>query len=48
MNEDRSVLFEHGPALLGGEEYSSWLGDDEYVMTWLAGKLGVAIVEIHV
>lgn len=47
MNEDRSVLFEHGTSLLSGEEYSSWLGDDEYVMTWLAGKLGVTIVEIH-
>jgi hypothetical protein len=47
MNEDRTVLFEHGTSLLGGEEYSSWLGDDEYVMRWLAEKLSVTIVEIH-
>ena len=47
MNEDRTVLFEHGTSLLGGEEYSSWLGDDEYVMRWLAEKLRVTIVEIH-
>lgn len=48
MNEDRSTLFEHGTNYLAGDEYSSWLGDDEYVMTWLAGKLGVLIVGIHV
>lgn len=47
MSEDRSLLFEHGMNLLGGEEYSSWLGDDEYVMVWLAGKLNVTIVEIR-
>jgi hypothetical protein len=47
MNEDRSILFEHGTNLLTGEEYASWLGDDEYVMTWLAEKIGVTIVEIQ-
>jgi len=47
MSEDRTVLFEHGTKYLTGEEYSSWLGDDEYVMTWLAEKLGVSIVSIH-
>ena len=47
MSEDRSSLFEHGTNLLGGEEYSSWLGDDEYVMNWLAGKLNITIIEIR-
>lgn len=47
MSEDRTVLFEHGTKYLTGEEYSSWLGDDEYVMRWLAEKLRVTIVEIH-
>ncbi len=48
MNADRTALFEHGTSLLRGEEYSSWLGDDEYVMRWLAEKLSVFIVEIHI
>lgn len=47
MNEDRTILFEHGTKLLSGEEYTLWLGDDEYVMRWLAEKLSVTIVEIH-
>jgi hypothetical protein len=47
MNEDRTILLEHGTKLLSGEEYALWLGDDEYVMRWLAEKLSVTIVEIH-
>lgn len=47
MNDDRSLLFEHGTNFLNGEEYTLWLGDDEYVMKWLASKLRVTIVEIH-
>jgi hypothetical protein len=48
MKQDRSILFEHGTYYLTGEEYGGWLGDDEYVMSWLASKLGVTIIEIHV
>lgn len=47
MNHDRSVLFENGTSYLSGDEYSNWLSDDTYVMTWLANKLGVSILEIH-
>lgn len=28
------------------EDYDQWGADDEYVFTWLAGKLGVEVTEV--
>lgn len=47
MDADRQNIFEYGASLLSGNEYSSWVGDDEYVIRWLSEKINVTITSIN-